>query len=389
MLGRLRKLIVLLLKLAVTAGLLWWVLSGVRWHDHAVDRATGREHRVLDARPGQVQVQTGAGPQWRPVGQFQALGGRVVRVGLAAALMGLRGAVFAAAAALLAVQLTLMGVRWWYLMRFEGLGVGLGATVRLMFIGHFFNFFLPGSTGGDVIRAYLVTRRTAARTVAVATVLLDRFAGLAGMAFLAGAMTLITWGSPQTRQAATAVGVTMLVIVSAGLVLFSRRIGRAIRLDALIDRLPRRQNLRIAIDALRELPRSPKAVAAVGTMTLGVHLLLAGGIATLGAALGLPVPAHLYFLFIPVIYILAAIPVSIGGLGVVEGMYVLFFAPYPGVDVSAVLALALLARFTPMLLSLPGLVCWLTERGGRENAAEDGPARDGGAGPPAPAGDCP
>ena len=65
----------------------------------------------------------------------------------------------------------------------------------------------------------------------------------------------------------------------------------------------------------------------------------------------------------PVIYILAAIPVSIGGLGLVEGMYVLFFAGGPGADSSALLALALLARLTPMLLSLPGLVFWLGEKG--------------------------
>ena len=99
-----------------------------------------------------------------------------------------------------------------------------------------------------------------------------------------------------------------------------------------------------------------------------MHLLLAGAIACMGLALGLATPIPLYFLFVPVIYIVAAIPISIGGLGLVEGMYVVFFAASTGADTSAVLALALLARLTPMLLSLPGLVFWLSERGSKASA---------------------
>ena len=362
MIARVKKLLVLCLKLAVTAGVLWWVLTAVHWHDYVVT-ADGRSLRVLDQQGGRVLVATDAGSQWRPAEQFEPIGGQFVRPGMPGVLAGVRLPAYLPAAGLLAAQLTLMGVRWWYLLRFQGIDIALPATVRLMFIGHFFNFFLPGATGGDLLRAYLVAKRTTDRTVAVATVLLDRFVGLAGMALLAGAMTLATWSSPQARRAALAVGVTVGVLVAAGLVLFSRRVGGWVRLDRLLDALPRSANLRLALGSLRQLPRSPRAVATVAAMTLGVHLLLAGGIACMGRALALPVGVGLYFLFVPVIYILAAIPVSIGGLGVVEGMYIVFFASAAGGERGPILALALLARLTPMLLSLPGLVFWLTERG--------------------------
>jgi len=367
--GRFRKAVVFLVKLAVTAALVWWVVSGVSWNDYAVTR-DGRRLRVLEVRDGQVKVALGGEARtWRPAGDFCRVGevgslaGQVVHPGMSRVLGRLRPGLLVLAAAIITAQLTLMGVRWWYLMLHESLGIGLWASIRLMYVGHFFNFFLPGSTGGDVIRAYLVTRRTRARTVAVATVLLDRFAGLAGMAVLAGVMALATWGKPQTQRAAGAVGVTLAIIIVAALVLFSRRVGRAVRLERLIARLPRAENFRIAIGTLQSLPRSPKAAGVVAALTLGVHLLLAAGIACMGRALELPTDMQLYFLFVPVIYIVAAIPVSIGGLGLVEGMYVVFFAAAPSsADSSAVLALALLARLTPMLLSLPGLVFWLLER---------------------------
>lgn len=358
---RWRTWLVLAAKLAVTAGVLWWVISAVRWHDHVVT-AEGRSLRVLDRSGGRVQVDGQTGPVWRAQGEFQALHGQVVRPGLATAMRGLELGWFLLAAALLAAQLVLMGVRWWYLLRFESTGVGLRDSMRLMFVGHFLNFFLPGATGGDVVRAYLVTKRTGRRTVAVAMVLVDRFAGLAGMALLAGVMTLATWGSPQTARAAGVVGAIVLVILLAGLPLFSRRVAAALRLDRLIDRLPRRENLHLAAEALWRLPGSPRTAATVAGMTLAVHLLLPAGVACLGQALGLRVPVQLYFLYVPIIYILAAIPISIGGLGLVEGMYIVFFGPSAGLDAAAILALALLARLTPMVLSLPGLAFWLVER---------------------------
>jgi len=272
----------------------------------------------------------------------------------------------------------LMGIRWGYLLGFRGLEVGYRDATRLMFVGHFFNFFLPGATGGDVVRAVLVTRRAPRqKTVAVATVLLDRFVGLAGMAVLAGLMTAATWGDERTRRAGPAVGATLAILVAAAAVLFSRRVGRLIRLDALIERLPWRENLRWAMETLRSLPRSGRATALVAAVTIGVHVLLAAGIACMGSSLDLPVPAGLYFVFVPVIYILAAIPISVGGLGLVEGMYVVFFAASGGVDVSAVVALSLLARFTPMALSLPGLAFWLAERSPRAAPPRDGMAGTG------------
>lgn len=369
---RLIKLATFLLKLAVTAALVVWVLSGVWWNDYVVD-GEGREHRVLDQREGRIEVATPSGAAWRPESDFRADDGRVVRRGIRHVLGRLRVGWFLLAAAAFSAQLTLMGVRWWYLMRHESLGVGLWTTVRLMYVGHFFNFFLPGATGGDVIRAMLVIRHTPGRTVAVATVLLDRFVGLAGMGLLAGVMALVTWRVEQTRQAAGAVAVIVGIILVAATVLFSRRVGRMLRLDKIIDRLPRAENFRIAVRTLQNLPHSPGSAGVVAAMTLGVHLLLTAGIACLGAALGLPAPLELYLLYVPVIYILAAAPISIGGLGLVESMYVLFFAAAPGTDNSAALALALLARLTPMLLSLPGLVFWLSRKASEPQAVTEQP----------------
>jgi hypothetical protein len=71
----------------------------------------------------------------------------------------------------------------------------------------------------------------------------------------------------------------------------------------------------------------------------------------IGASLSLAVPAFMYAVYIPLIYILGAVPVTPGGVGLVEKLYVAFFVVNP----AGVLAMALLVRLIKMAVSLPGV----------------------------------
>ena len=42
------------------------------------------------------------------------------------------------------------GVRWQLLLRVQGIALGWGRVFMLLLIGVFFNFIIPGGTGGDV-----------------------------------------------------------------------------------------------------------------------------------------------------------------------------------------------------------------------------------------------
>ena len=354
-----RKVLLFCVKLAVTVGVLIWVVSKIHWHDYAVTTG-GQAVRVFESADGRLRVASDSGTTWRSVSEFEPLEGQVVRPGFAAALGGIRVPVYLLGAALFVVNLTGMGVRWWYLLRFGDIRVTLGRSTRLMFVGQFFNFFLPGSTGGDLLRAYLVTKETKKRTVALAILFLDRFIGLAGLSLLAGVGTLLSWGRLHDPMVPRVVGLIVLGVVAAGVVVFSRGVGRLLRLERIIRRLPRRENLSRAVETAYTLGESPGTLLAAFAVTAVIHLSFVAGVAAVGSALGLPIPLYLYVVFLPVIYIIGSVPVSIAGLGVIEGLYIVLFCGASSVAASSVLALALLARLTPMAVSLPGLFFWWT-----------------------------
>ena len=81
-------------------------------------------------------------------------------------------------AAILSVQLLLGGLRWHAILARLGANPSLRDSVRLYYISAFFNAYLWGAVGGDMLRAWLTYRRQLSAKIAVNSVVLDRIAEL-------------------------------------------------------------------------------------------------------------------------------------------------------------------------------------------------------------------
>src|ERR1044072_8121917 len=51
-------------------------------------------------------------------------------------------------------------VRWQILLKVQGINLSNARITALFFIGMFYNQFLPGGTGGDVVKTYLLWKET-------------------------------------------------------------------------------------------------------------------------------------------------------------------------------------------------------------------------------------
>jgi glycosyltransferase 2 family protein len=118
------------------------------------------------------------------------------RSGLAKALSGpIQVGPFLLAGLILACCVFLTYVRWYVLVRAQELPFTLYNAARLGMGGYFFNTFLPGSVGGDIVKATFIAREQNRRTVAVATVLLDRAVGLCSLFWLAAILGSCFWAT--------------------------------------------------------------------------------------------------------------------------------------------------------------------------------------------------
>ena len=89
-------------------------------------------------------------------------------------------------------------IRWYVLVRAQNLPFTIRNALRLGLVSFFFNSFLPGSVGGDILKAVVLAREQSRRAVAVATIILDRVIGLWALAWLVALSGGIFWalGNP-------------------------------------------------------------------------------------------------------------------------------------------------------------------------------------------------
>lgn len=100
------------------------------------------------------------------------------------------------------VSILITFVRWYVLVRAQGLEITLTNALRLGLVGFFFSTYLPGSVGGDVVKAFAIARQQQRRTVAVSTVIIDRIVGLWGLFWLVVILGSVFWlsGDPGLRD---------------------------------------------------------------------------------------------------------------------------------------------------------------------------------------------
>jgi glycosyltransferase 2 family protein len=142
-----------------------------------------------------------------------------VEVGLAAAMhRPIDWAAFVATVAICAISILITFIRWYILVRAQQLPFTMSSAFRLGLIGLYWNTFLPGSVGGDIIKAAFITREQSRRTVAVATVLLDRVVGLCGLFWLVtllGSFLNMITAPAETALAAEGQSVLRYILIAA------------------------------------------------------------------------------------------------------------------------------------------------------------------------------
>ena len=231
--------------------------------------------------------------------------------------------------------------RWQVLLRARGLRFGVFYLARVFTISLFFSKLLPTSIGGDVMRiAYTAPKDRTAD--AFSATLLDRLMGFTSLMFLAVVVAIGLFAtSAQSRALELAVfGVTfhgpgILILLCAGLALLvlvtlalfsdtghrlSNRMFGRIRLLRLGERLDK------AYEAVKQYRNHRVALMLSFIAGMGVQATLSFAWFSVARAIGGTVPLIYYFVFIPLLNIVVNIP-TIGGLGVREWAFVLFFTP--------------------------------------------------------------
>jgi len=259
---------------------------------------------------------------------------------------------FAMLVALL-VPFLFLAVRWWLLLKGHGFDAPLGRVFFVTYAGAFFNNFLPGSVGGDLTKAILAASGEERKAAVAGTVILDRIIGLSVMIVL-GAVSLTPeagfWWSPSgDRRLVCLIYGLLGALVLGYLVYFSPPFRK------LLGLLPFKKTVTELDEVFRSAREKKALVAKAAGLSLAAQASGILGIYGLAQALGIPgLQVVKFFIFEPIIFIVTALPISLGGWGVQEYVYQRLFGDFGGMDPNHAIALSVLYKLTLILVSIPG-----------------------------------
>jgi len=305
----LRKLAILAVKLAVTAGLLAWLLSSVDTGD-------------MVRRIGEI-------------GPLAVIASMLVN----------------------ATHIPTVAARWGLVGHAIGHPLRFGSLLRLTYVGVFFNQVLPAPVGGDAMRVWGAVRVGIPLAPATSAVLLERLWGLGTLVLFAAPLWpfLLPADSPRV---ALSIGSALLAL--SALLILLRLLRRAPQ--ALARRLP--GWISGFLDDARETAWPPDRVVLILLWSFAGHLAAIASVATLAAAMNLPIGALELLVALPVVLLSAVVPFSFAGWGVREGAMVWALGLF-GVPAPDALALSISFGLVMIGLSLPGALLFQADIGGR------------------------
>lgn len=310
--------------------------------------------RVLDRAEAEDGA-SGAGYTWSP---------RMQRV-----FASLQGKWLALAMGLFILGNLCVITRWWRLLRSVGVPATWWNTFRLNFLGFFFNAVVPGLTGGDLVKALIIVRENPLRKAdAFVSVIVDRLLGLGSMILLAAAVIFVSPAFAELRLWVAMV--TVIGFTGAG-IYAHRGLRKALGFDALLAKLPLGDKLKLLDDALLLYSNHKRELALGVLISICNHLSYIGGTACLGIGFGQTlerIGILDWLAIVPVANILSAVPLSPGGWGVGELIYIGLFAMI-GTSASVAVAISLAFRICQLALGLFGGI-FLLLPGARQELAE-------------------
>jgi uncharacterized membrane protein YbhN (UPF0104 family) len=213
-------------------------------------------------------------------------------------------------------------------------------------IGSFFSSFLPGVIGGDVVKAYYLNKDAKKLSLTLASIFMDRYLGYVSLIFLGMAafpFALRFFGDSPYKWIMPGIFVSFVV---GSLLFFGLKLGK--RFKTVSEFYEYFVTLKAKKDVILK------------SLLLSIAIQITGffSVAILASAMGEHIPLLIIFVLLPIVTTITTLPISISGLGVREGAFVLLFGLI-GVRPEAATSLSLAWFFSVFAGSFPGLAFYI------------------------------
>jgi len=224
-------------------------------------------------------------------------------------------------------------------------------TIKKLFsiymIGAFFGSFMPGIVGGDAVRAYYLNKKAKKMSLTLASIFMDRYLGYASLMMIGISAAPFAFSYFGTSPYKWIMPFIFAAFVVGSLLFFMLQLGKRFR------------GMSEFYEYFASLKKQKGIIINAILISLLVQFLNFFIVVVLAAGMGEKIPLLVLFVFLPIIITITMIPISISGLGVREGSFVILLGLI-GVRSEIATSLSLAWFFSVFVGSIPGLAIYFT-----------------------------
>jgi len=246
--------------------------------------------------------------------------------------------------------------RWQMLLKVQGIRLTVPRLWGLFLIGMFYNQFLPGGTGGDIIKSYLILKETDRKAGALLAVVFDRFIGL--VALVAITVTLVSMRFDLLAQTHETRRYLWILLILLGVSIASLAVSFIVSgfklFHLLPHKFPGREKLIEIASAYHLYARHWIATSLAFVASLVAHLATFTTFLCAAFALRADVIVTNFFAVMPIERTISALPISFAGVGIREKVLQTMLHQVCGVNEGVAVLIGSLSFLIMVVCCLPG-----------------------------------
>ena len=254
--------------------------------------------------------------------------------------------------------------RWHVLLKVQGIRLTAPRVSGLFLIGMFYNQFLPGGTGGDIIKSYLLLKETDRKAGALLAVVFDRFIGLVALVVIT--VTLVSMRFDllsQTHETRRYLWILISLLgVSIASLVVSFLVSGFNLFHLLPHKFPGREKLIEIAAAYHLYARHWIASLVAFLASLVAHLSTFTTFLCAAYALRADVIVTDFFAVMPIERTISALPISFAGVGLREKVLQTMLHQVCGVPEGVAVLIGSLSFLMMVLCCLPGGIVYFFYR---------------------------
>ncbi len=258
------------------------------------------------------------------------------------ALKGLPVSIFLLGFMLFLVAIFIASFRLKILLAAQNIPLNILSIVKLTFMGYFFSSFLPTSVGGDVVKAFYISKASNKTIQSYTSVFIDRFLGMFTIFLIATGALFYTRNIPQFHFK-WLLPVLLIGSILFLVFLFNRRTAKILSfLLAPLMSAKLKEKFKDVYNAMHNYKNHKSAIIKCLLISTVGQVIAFSATCVFGVGLNSLIPLKLVLLVMPIASIVSMLP-SIYGMGPREMAIVVILSPFIGKEKALAIAFLWLA----------------------------------------------